>query len=47
MISWLLTIVPRPFNGEITVFSTNGAKKTVYLLKELKVNFIKILKLAM
>lgn len=47
MISWLLTRVPRPFNGEITVFSTNGAKKTVYLLKELKVNFIKILKLAM
>ena len=30
MVKWLLTGVPRPFNGARTVFSTNGAEKTGY-----------------
>ena len=30
MVKWFLTSVPRPFNGERMVFSTNGVEETGY-----------------
>lgn len=40
MVIWFLIKVPRQFNGEEKVFSTNGAIKSGYPHEEEKKNFI-------